>query len=142
MRVVLCVLVVCLAATGCGLMRQSMDIDYNDQRLNDGLEGVFATGSPAPLRDFTSWEWDEVHLFHEWTERTFIEETVGAPVIKSDIYESKASLLVFENNGEPVKAAGVSGDYLRSVDDRVSFTDDVLVQPWGGGFLQLTPPAG
>ncbi|MCV7265062.1 hypothetical protein H7J82_18775 [Mycolicibacterium poriferae] len=119
-----------------------MDIDYNDQRLNDGLEGVLATGSPAPLRDFTSWEWDEVHLFHEWTERTFIEETVGAPVIKSDIYESKASLLVFENNGEPVKAAGVSGDYLRSVDDRVSFTEDVLVQPWGGGFLQLTPPAG
>ena len=74
MRVVLCVLVVCLAATGCGLMRQSMDIDYNDQRLNDGLERVLATGSPAPLRDFTSWEWDEVHLFHEWTERTFIEE--------------------------------------------------------------------
>ena len=49
MRVVLCVLVVCLAATGCGLMRQSMDIDYNDQRLNDGLERVLATGSPAPL---------------------------------------------------------------------------------------------
>ena len=71
-----------------------------------------------------------------------MDRAVGAPVIKSDIYESKASLLVFENNGEPVKAAGVSGDYLRSVDDRVSFTDDVLVQRRGGGFLQLTPPAG
>ncbi|WP_454792233.1 hypothetical protein [Mycolicibacterium lutetiense] len=119
-----------------------MDIDYNDHRLNDGMERLLAENKSARLSDYTSWGWDEVHLFHEYTSREFIEETVGAPVIKSSSYDSQASLLVFENNGKPVKAAGVTADYLRSEDHRATFPADVIVQPWGDGYLMLTVPAG
>lgn len=143
-RIALSLLLLCFLLTGCDLvmqsMRQSMDIDYNDQRLNDGLESLLDQNKSGKLSDFTSWDWDEVHLFHEWNDREFIEETVGAPVIQGNIYSSKASLLVFEDNGKPVKAAGISGDYLRGADHRVTFPADVIVQPWGGGFLQLTMP--
>lgn len=142
-RGALSVLLLCMLVTSCGLTRKSMDIDYNDQRLNNGLESLLHQGKSGRLSDFTSWPWDEVHLFHEYTEREFIEKTVGAPVIRSNFFESKASLLVFEDHGKPVKAAGVSGDYLRGQDHRVSWPNDVMLQPSGGGFLQLTlPPAG
>lgn len=142
-RGALSVLLLCMLVTSCGLTRKSMDIDYNDQRLNNGLESLLHQGKSGRLSDFTSWPWDEVHLFHEYTEREFIEKTVGAPVIRSNFFESKASLLVFEDHGKPVKAAGVSGDYLRGQDHRVSWPNDVMLQPSGGGFLQLTlPPVG
>lgn len=133
-----------LTSTGCGpvrdAVRPSMDIDYDDQRLIDALRQVRDTGTSAFLREFTSWEWDEVHLFNEHTERDFIEDTVGAPVIKDRFYGSKASLLVFERDGEPVKAAGISGDFLRGKDHRVSFPADATVQGWGGGFVLLAAP--
>jgi hypothetical protein len=90
-------------------------------------------------RDFTGWSWDEVHLFHEYSDRDFIEKTVEEPVIKSKIYDSKASLLVFEDQGRPVKAIGVSGDYLRAQDTRVSWPATVMLEPMGTGYLQLTP---
>lgn len=138
LRFALCVCVVVATAAGCTLMRKSMDIDYDDQRLNGGLQSVLDTGQRARLSDFTSWEWDEVHLFNEHAPRDYIEEVVGAPVIKADHYDSKASLLIFENEGRPVKAAGVSGDYLRRDDRRVSWPADVLVAPQGTGFLLLT----
>lgn len=142
-RSALSVLLLCMLVTSCGLTRKSMDIDYNNQRLNNGLEDLLHQGKSGRLSDFTSWPWDEVHLFHEYTEREFIEKTVGAPVIRSNFFESKASLLVFEDHGKPVKAVGVSGDYLRGQDHRVSWPADVMLQPWGGGYLQLTlPPAG
>jgi hypothetical protein len=130
-----------MLVTSCGLTRKSMDIDYNNQRLNNGLESLLHQGKSGRLSDFTSWPWDEVHLFHEYTDREFIEKTVGAPVIRSNFFESKASLLVFEDHGKPVKAVGVSGDYLRGQDHRVSWPNDVMLQPWGGGFLQLTLPS-
>ena len=117
-----------------------MDIDYNDQRLNAGLERVLSTGEPARLRDLTSWQWDEVHLFHEFSDREFIEKTVGAPVIKADIYNSKASLLVFEKDGEPVKAAGISGDYLRGAGHAVTWNSEVVARPVGKGFVELSGP--
>ena len=139
-RVALCALVILVTVMGCGMLRKSMDVDYDDQRLNDGLAEVMRTKASARLSDFTSWEWDEVHLFHEHTPRDFIERTVGAPVIKSDYFGSKASLLVFENHGQPVKAAGIPGDYLRGADHRVSFPADATVQPYGGGFMALTAP--
>ena len=139
-RFVLSVLLLCALATGCGLTRQSMNIDYNDQRLNDGLEGVLRGGESARLRDFTSWSWDEVHLFHEHADRNDIEATVGAPVIKGPFYDSKASLLVFENAGKPVKAIGIEGDYLRGDDNRVSWPDDVTLAPWGKGCLLMSLP--
>jgi hypothetical protein len=64
----------------CKLTRQSMDIDYNDQRLNDGLESVLRQKKSGQLSDFTTSNWDEVHLFHEHTDREFIEETVSTSV--------------------------------------------------------------
>jgi len=137
-RAALCVLIVLVTVTGCGMLRKSMDIDYNDRRLNDGLESALHTGRSARLSDFTSWQWDEVHLFNEHTPRDYIEQVVGAPVIKADYYDSKATLLIFENRGQPVKAAGISGDYLRGADNRVTFPADATVAPYGGGFLQLT----
>ncbi|MCG7608221.1 MULTISPECIES: hypothetical protein [Mycobacterium] len=144
-RVALCMLLLCFSLTSCDLVRQalrpSMDVDYNDHKLNDGLQLLLHQNTSARLSDFTSWEWDEVHLFHEWTGREFIEETVGAPVIKNDFYDSKASLLIFENHGKPVKAAGVSADYLRGDNHRVTFPADVVVTPGGGGYLMLTAPA-
>jgi hypothetical protein len=141
LRIALCALLVIVASTGCAaLSRRSMDVDYDDQRLNDGLAEVMRTGVAARLSDFTSWEWDEVHLFHESTQREFIERTVGSPVIKSDYFGSKASLLVFENDGQPVKAAGIVGDYLRGANHRVSFPADATVQTYGGGFMQLAAP--
>ncbi|BBY26012.1 hypothetical protein GCM10023114_27430 [Mycolicibacterium sediminis] len=122
-------------------MQKSMDVDYNDKQLNDGLSALVASGGSRPLRDMTSWTWDEVHLFHEGTPGDFIEKTVGEPVIKSKFYGSKASLLVFEDGGKPVKAVGVSGDYLRGADDRVSFPADVVVETSPRGAVQLAVPA-
>ncbi len=140
-RTALSLLLLCFWLTSCEFTRKSMDIDYNDQRLNNGLESLLHQGKSGRLSDFTSWPWDEVHLFHEYTERDFIEKPVGAPVIRSNFFQSKASLLVFENHGKPVKAVGVSGDYLRGQDHRVSWPVDVMLQPWGAGFLQLTLPS-
>ncbi|OMB97145.1 hypothetical protein A5733_10280 [Mycobacterium sp. NS-7484] len=119
-----------------------MDVDYNDQRMNKGLAHLVETNTKAELREFTSWDWDEVHLFHEYTEREFIEETVGAPVIQSDFFESKASLLIFENGGNPVKAIGIPGDFLKGDNHRVSFPADALLDPRGGGYLTVTAPTG
>lgn len=140
LRRAFCVLLVILAATGCSVLGGSMDIDYNDQALNDGLDGVLETGKPARLRDFTTWEWDEVHLFHEFSDRDFIEKTVGEPVIKDTFYGSKASLLVFEKGGTPVKAAGISGDYLRGAGHEVTWNSEVIARPLGKGFVELAYP--
>ncbi|WP_139334903.1 hypothetical protein [Mycobacterium sp. GA-1841] len=57
-----------------------MDIDYNDQTLNDGLEMLPHQNKSGRLSRLTSSEWDEVHLFHEYTSREFIEQAVGSPV--------------------------------------------------------------
>lgn len=145
LRVALSVLLLCFSLTSCDLVRQatrqSMDIDYNDQRLNDGLVMLLDENKSARLSDFTSWDWDEVHLFNEYSEREYIEKVVGAPVIKSKFLNSKANLLVFELNGKPVKAAGVSPDFLRPEDHRVTFPANTVLKPSGGGILMLTVPA-
>ncbi|MGV0624702.1 hypothetical protein [Mycolicibacter minnesotensis] len=140
MRAALSLLLLCFLMTSCGLTRQSMDIDYNDQRLNEGLENLLHQGKSGRLSDFTSWPWDEVLLFHEYAERESIEKAVGAPVIRSNFFESKASLLVFKDHGKPVKAAGIAADYLRGQDHRASWPADVMLQPCCGGYLQLTLP--
>lgn len=76
-RIALSLLVLCCAVTSCELTRQSMDIDYNDQPINEGLANLVDQRKSGRLSDFTAWSWDEVHLFHEYTEREFIEKTVG-----------------------------------------------------------------
>lgn len=140
LRRTFCTVLAILAATGCTIFRGSMDIDYNDQRLIEGLRGVRDSGEPARLSDLTDWQWDEVHLFHEFSDREFIETTVGEPVIKDKFYGSKASLLVFEKDGAPVKAAGISGDYLRGAHHEVTWNSDVIARPLGKGFIELTLP--
>ncbi|WP_231965675.1 hypothetical protein [Mycobacterium sp. E802] len=143
-RTTLIVVLLCLSVTRCDLARQalrpSMDIDYNDQKLNDGLKSLLHEKKSGRLSDFTSWDWDEVHLFNESSEREYIEKVVGAPVIKSKYLNSKANLLVFELNDKPVKAAGISPDFLRPEDHRVTFPYDVVLKPSGGGILLLTVP--
>ncbi|WP_244438604.1 hypothetical protein [Mycolicibacterium septicum] len=143
--VTLSVLLLCFSLTSCDLvrqaMRQSMDIDYNDQRLDSGLRTLLHENKSARLSDFTSWDWDEVHLFNEYSEREYIEKVVGAPVIKSKFLNSKANLLVFELNDKPVKAAGITPDFLRPEDHRVTFPANVVLKPAGGGTLMLTVPA-
>ncbi|WP_458319221.1 hypothetical protein [Mycolicibacterium brisbanense] len=134
------VVLLCFFITSCGFLRQYMNIDYNDREVNSGLATLVQEKKAAKLSDFNSWTWDEVHLFHEYTDRGFIEKTVGAPVIQSNFYDSKASLLVFEDHGKPVKAIGVSGDYLRAKDNQVTWGADVVLKPWGDGFFMLTPP--
>ena len=75
-------LLLCVSLAGCDLARQalrpSMDIDYNDQKLNDGLKSLLHEKKSGRLSDFTSWDWDEVHLFNESSEREYIEKVVGA----------------------------------------------------------------
>ncbi|MBU9763192.1 hypothetical protein FR943_04950 [Mycobacterium sp. TNTM28] len=118
-----------------------MAIDYNDQRLDRGLRSLVLEHRSGRLSEFTSWDWDEVHLFDEYSDREFIENTVGAPVIRSRYPDSKGNLLVFKLKGEPIKAAGISPDFLRTEDHRVTFPSDVMLEPWGDGCLMLTVAA-
>lgn len=76
-RTALSLLLMCFLMTSCGLTRQSMDIDYNDRRLNDGLESLLHQGKSGRLSDFTAWRWDEVHLFHEYSDQGVHRENRG-----------------------------------------------------------------
>ena len=60
-------------------------------------------------------------------------------MIEGDESGSGMSLLVFEDDGKVVDTVTVTGDYLRA--DRLSWPSDVIVEPWGSGFLKLTEPS-
>jgi hypothetical protein len=64
---------------------------------------------------------------------------VGDPVIKGDDSGPSVSLLVFEKDGKVVDSVTVTGDYLRA--DQPTWSSDVIVEPWGSGFMKLTQPA-
>jgi hypothetical protein len=66
------------------------------------------------LRHLTDFSWDEVHLFHDAVSRGTVTQVVGSPVICDKYYNSSASLLVFEQNGEIVEAIGITGDYVEA----------------------------
>ena len=45
---------------------------------------------------------------------------------------------MFVHNGKPVKAIGVTGDYMRA--SRSTWPNTVILQPWGNGALRLALP--
>ncbi len=118
-----------------------MDVDYNDQRMNDGLANLGETSTRANSAITRHGTGMRSTCFTNTQSGVSSKKTVGAPVIKSDFFQSKASLLVFEDNGKPVKAVGIPGDYLRGEDHRVSFAADAMLDPQGGGYLIVTVPA-
>jgi len=120
----------------CGML-QGCGVIVADDPLETKLGDLKDRGQSAPLRDLTEFDWDEVHLFNEYTRREVIEEHVGQPVISADRHQS-GSLLVFELDGEVVKTVTVSGDYLRG--DEFSYGPDVRVVPWGRGAMRLEQP--
>ncbi|MGV0835584.1 hypothetical protein [Mycolicibacterium thermoresistibile] len=126
-RRTLCVVLLCGMLQGCGVV-------VADDPLENKLGDLKDRGQSAPLREITEFDWDEVHLFNEYTRREVIEEHVGQPVISADRHQS-GSLLVFELNGEVVKTVTVSGDYLRG--DEFTYGPEVRVVPWGAGALRL-----
>lgn len=133
----LCAVLVCAVLAGCGPGRPGVELSF-DTPVEARLDALADRGESARLRDLTDFSWDEVHLFHEGASRDDIEEIVGSPVIRDTYHHSSAVLLVFEENGEVVQAVAMTGDYLRG--DPLSWRSDVLVKPWGLGYLRLTPP--
>lgn len=121
-----------LFATGCGFFFTS-DEDPLEAELSTVKNGTHA----VPLRDLTDFTWDEVHLFNEYTQREFIEKTVGEPVISADRHMA-GSLLVFEEQGTVVRKVEVTGDYMRA--KGTTFGADVLAVPTGNGGLRLENP--
>ena len=53
-----------------------------------------------------------------------------------DDFGPSVSLLVFEKDGKVVDSVTVTGDYLRA--DQPTWPSDVIVEPWGSGFMRLT----
>lgn len=128
----------CVVLVG-GCVKSGIQISYDDP-LEGKLDYLVDHQESARLSDLTDFSWDEVHLFNEWDSREKVEQVVGAPVrMSSSLWGG--SLLIFEENGKPVRAVGVTGGYLRA--DHRSWRSDVLLKPWGAGALRLTlPPAG
>jgi hypothetical protein len=135
--VLLCAAVMWLAVAGCGIITHT-PAGQSDEPLEAKLSELKKSGGTAPLRDLTDFGWDEVHLFNEETPRDEIEAVVGDPVIRGGDSGPSMSLLVFEEGGKVVDSVTVTGDYLRA--DQSTFGSDVVVEPWGAGFMRLTEP--
>ncbi len=133
----LCVALVCLAATSCAAPSR---LSFGDP-LREPLTELRDSGESGRLSDLTDFDWDEVSLFHEGTPRERIEQITGDPLIRDEYYFSSPTLLVFENHGKVVKAVP-TGAFLRSKEGRTTWPHDVLLEPWGDGFLGLTLPPG
>lgn len=127
----------CLALTGCGIITHTPAGEF-DEPLEAKLSELKDSGGSARLSDLTDFGWDEVHLFNEGTPRDKIEAVVGDPVIRGGDSGPSVSLLVFEQDGKVVDSVTVTGDYLRA--DQPSWGSDVVVEPWGEGFMRLTQP--
>lgn len=128
----------CLMLVGCGLGGSSVSIDYHNP-LSDKLSALKDSGQTAPLNTLTDFPWDQVFLFHEWSTRGDIEKAVGDPIIGENTYSAKASLLVFKQGEEVVRAVGIVGDYLRA-QNVGPYGPDVLASAWGNGAVRLTMP--
>lgn len=123
-----------LLLVGCGIVTTTKPGEHRTE-LEAGLSAVKDSGQSAELKTLTDFEWDEVHVFREYTPRAEVEEAVGQAVIDGDSVSS-GGLLVFENRGDIVKTVYVRGDYLRA--DHPSWDSTVILEPWGAGFLRLT----
>ncbi len=127
----------CVILAGCGLGKPGVAIAYDDP-LETKLNYLVDHEDSARLSDLTDFDWDEVHLFNEGAPREAIEQIVGSPVRVGGSSLWSGSLLVFEKNDAIIKAVGISGGYLRA--DHPSWPSDVLLEPWGLGYLRLTLP--
>lgn len=136
LRLLLSALVIVVVA-GCGIIKHT-PAGQSDEPLEAKLSALKDSGETAPLSDLTDFSWDEVHLFNEETPRDQIEAVVGDPVVTGSDSGSNVSLLVFEQDGKVVDSVTVTGDYLRA--DSPTFGADVLVEPWGSGFMKLVQP--
>jgi hypothetical protein len=129
-------LVACLVTSACISFKRPGEYD---SAVEAKLAELKANGQSASLRDLTDFTWDEVHLFNSHAGRDYVERVVGDPVIDGRSVPDHKSLLVFENGGEVVDTVTISGDYLRA--DEPTWGPDVVVAPWGTGFLRLTRPS-
>jgi hypothetical protein len=59
-------------------------------------------------------------------------------VFSDEHYGSSGSLLVFENEGKVVRSLALTGEFVRG--DKPSWPADVLLEPYGLGYLRLTSP--
>lgn len=133
----LCAVLVCVALAGCTLGKDSVPLTFDDP-LEAKLFELAEQRRPARLADLTDFPWDEVHIFYEGDSRAHVEQVVGSRVFRDKFYSSSGGLMVFENGGEVVKAVAMTGEFLRS--DRPSWSTEVMLEPFGNGYLRLTAP--
>ena len=61
-----CAALVCLAAAGCGIIKHTLAGEL-DEPLEAKLSALKDSGEASPLNELTNFDWDEVHLFNEYT---------------------------------------------------------------------------
>ncbi|MGV0718590.1 hypothetical protein ABQE93_24615 [Mycolicibacterium sp. XJ662] len=138
MRMALYAVLVCVAAAGCGLGGgPEVKLTFDDP-LEAKLSEAAERSEPTRLRDLTDFEWDEMHIFYEGDSREDVEDVVGAQVFRDKYYGSSGSLMVFKDKGSVVKALALTGEQVRG--DRPTWSSDVLVVPYGLGYLRLASP--
>jgi hypothetical protein len=108
-----------------------------DAALAARLRTLATSGSAVSLRDLTDFDWNTVHVFGEGATSAEIEAVVGEPVLRGSRYLDAGQLLVFELDGDVVRAVSVVPDLLAF--DRPSWSAAVRVEAAGGrpGVLQL-----
>lgn len=137
-RVVVCAVVVCIALSGCSLWQgPAVELTFDDP-LEAKLIELSERKESAHLSDLTDFTWDEVHIFYEGDSREHVEQVVGSRVFRDKYYGSSGSLMVFEDKGKVVKALALTGELVRG--DQPSWSSNVIVQPYGLGYLRLTSP--
>lgn len=100
-----------------------------DDDLTDRLRALSDLGAGGELRSVTGFEWDHVHVFAEGATRDAIEAVTGEPVVRDDRYYDAGNLLVFELDGELVRAVSVVPDLLGV--SQPTWTADVRLEPVG-----------
>jgi hypothetical protein len=107
-----------------------------DDALADGLRALAGSGGTAELHALTDFGWDTVHVFGEGATRGEIESAVGEPVIRGSRYLDAGQLLVFERDGDVVRAVSVVPDLLSF--DRPTWSSSVRLDAAGApGVLHL-----
>jgi hypothetical protein len=89
--------------TGCGA--QQPRVEVNDAVTDFLVEARTGSAEPYELADATAWEWDAVSVFDVGTTAAKVLEASGYAI--RDEYVLQNSLLVFELDGEAVRAVNV-----------------------------------
>ncbi|MQY16853.1 hypothetical protein SRB5_70560 [Streptomyces sp. RB5] len=79
------------------------------------------------LADLTDFGWDRVHAFGEGATAEEVEKVAGEPVLDDNRYYDQGNLLVFEEDGEVVKAVTLVPGPLTY--DRTTWDADTVVEP-------------